>query len=88
MLVLYTNFNHYESSLSGLERKEKRNPFYVQGYVLGNPATDIKIDRNSKVPFAHRMAFISDELYEVGHEFCCIMEFIGKKSYLILLSSL
>lgn len=56
--------------------------------MLGNPATDIKIDRNSKVSFAHRMAFISDELYEVGHGFCCIMEFIGKKSYPFLLFSL
>ncbi|GMN34291.1 hypothetical protein TIFTF001_004608 [Ficus carica] len=41
-----------------------------QGYVLGNPATDIKIDRNSKVPFAHRMAFISDELYESVKKTC------------------
>jgi serine carboxypeptidase-like clade 1 len=36
-----------------------------QGYLLGNPATDPKFDFNSKVPFAHRMAIIPDELYKV-----------------------
>ena len=36
-----------------------------QGYVLGNPVTDFDLDNNTRVPFAHRMALISDELYEV-----------------------
>ncbi|GAV57714.1 Peptidase_S10 domain-containing protein, partial [Cephalotus follicularis] len=35
-----------------------------KGYLIGNPATDPKFDENSKVPFAHRMALISDELYQ------------------------
>lgn len=33
--------------------------------MLGNPATDKKFDVNSRVPFAHCMAIIPDELYEV-----------------------
>ena len=36
-----------------------------QGYLLGNPVTDYKYDGESKVPFAHGMSLISDELYEV-----------------------
>lgn len=38
---------------------------WFQGYILGNAATDYSIDDNSKVPFAHGMGLISDELYEV-----------------------
>ncbi|KAJ0011152.1 hypothetical protein Pint_33645 [Pistacia integerrima] len=34
------------------------------GYLLGSPRTDSVIDENSKIIFAHRMALISDELYE------------------------
>ncbi|CAH8359420.1 unnamed protein product [Eruca vesicaria subsp. sativa] len=34
------------------------------GYVLGNPITEPKTDYNYRIPYAHGMAFISDELYE------------------------
>ncbi|OWM84337.1 hypothetical protein CDL15_Pgr027106 [Punica granatum] len=37
----------------------------LQGYVLGNPKTDDYIDDNSRVPFAHRMTLISNELYKM-----------------------
>ncbi|XVF61384.1 hypothetical protein PTKIN_Ptkin08bG0124800 [Pterospermum kingtungense] len=37
----------------------------LEGYFLGNPKTDEKLEDNSKIPFYHRMALISDELYEV-----------------------
>jgi len=33
--------------------------------MLGNPITDSKIDGNSQIPYAHGMALISDELYQV-----------------------
>ncbi|KAL0701630.1 hypothetical protein Bca4012_057752 [Brassica carinata] len=39
-------------------------PINLQGYVLGNPLTEEKIDSNHRIPYAHGMAFISDELYE------------------------
>ncbi|KAE8056750.1 hypothetical protein FH972_013493 [Carpinus fangiana] len=41
-----------------------------QGYVLGNPKTDSFIDENSRIPFAHRLTLISDELYESTKESC------------------
>ncbi|KAE8008168.1 hypothetical protein FH972_004708 [Carpinus fangiana] len=36
----------------------------LKGYLIGSPRTDSIIDENSKIVFAHRMALISDELYE------------------------
>lgn len=40
---------------------------YKKGYILGNPITQIKSEDNSKIPYAHGMALISDELYEVWY---------------------
>lgn len=42
----------------------------LKGYVLGNPKTDDFIDDNSRIPFAHRVALISDELYADAVESC------------------
>ncbi|XP_015578548.1 serine carboxypeptidase-like 17 isoform X1 [Ricinus communis] len=42
----------------------------LEGYLLGNPGTDSKFDGNSKIPFAHRMAIISDELYKSAKRNC------------------
>ncbi|KAG8368498.1 hypothetical protein BUALT_Bualt15G0051900 [Buddleja alternifolia] len=36
----------------------------LQGYVVGNPVTDENKDKNERIPYAHRMALISDEYYE------------------------
>lgn len=38
---------------------------FVQGYLIGNPATDADYDMNSFVPFAHGMGLISTDMYEV-----------------------
>ncbi|OWM79150.1 hypothetical protein CDL15_Pgr003321 [Punica granatum] len=42
----------------------------TQGYLIGSPATDSVIDENSKIVFSHRMALISDELYEAAKTSC------------------
>ncbi|XP_010465794.1 PREDICTED: serine carboxypeptidase-like 16 [Camelina sativa] len=42
----------------------------LQGYVLGSPITDFDLDRNSRIQYAHRMALISDELYESMKRSC------------------
>ncbi|KAF8111318.1 hypothetical protein N665_0076s0297 [Sinapis alba] len=41
-----------------------------QAYVLGNPKTEPEIDFNYRIPFAHGMALISDELYESLKRVC------------------
>ncbi|KAM0949957.1 putative peptidase S10, serine carboxypeptidase, alpha/Beta hydrolase [Dioscorea sansibarensis] len=46
------------------------HPFNLKGYLLGNPVTDYKYDGESKVPFAHGMSLISDELYEATRTSC------------------
>ncbi|KAG6666040.1 hypothetical protein CIPAW_01G003000 [Carya illinoinensis] len=42
----------------------------LKGYSIGNPGTDPKFDDNSRVPFAHRMAIIPDELYKKAKRSC------------------
>lgn len=37
----------------------------TQGYVLGNPLTSQHDDVNSRLDFVHRMAILTDGLYEV-----------------------
>jgi hypothetical protein len=36
-----------------------------QGYLVGNPSTGEIIDTSSRVPYAHGVGIISDQLYEV-----------------------
>ncbi|TVU09229.1 hypothetical protein EJB05_42679, partial [Eragrostis curvula] len=36
----------------------------LKGYLVGNLFTDSNIDEPSKIPFAHRMGLISDDIYE------------------------
>ncbi|KAG7581651.1 Peptidase S10 serine carboxypeptidase [Arabidopsis suecica] len=43
---------------------DRKPPINLQGYLLGNPVTDFNLDHNSRIPFAHDMALISDEHYE------------------------
>ncbi|CAL9186164.1 unnamed protein product, partial [Musa hybrid cultivar] len=42
----------------------------LKGYILGNPATGEKIDRNSRIPYAHGMGIISDEMFESTERNC------------------
>ncbi|CAI9786755.1 unnamed protein product [Fraxinus pennsylvanica] len=41
-----------------------------QGYIIGNGLTDTNIDFNARIPYAHRMALISDEYYESAKISC------------------
>uniref|UniRef100_A0A1S4DZ55 Uncharacterized protein n=1 Tax=Cucumis melo TaxID=3656 RepID=A0A1S4DZ55_CUCME len=41
-----------------------------QGYILGNPITTPNANKNFEIPFAHKMALISDELYESLESSC------------------
>ncbi|XP_059453626.1 serine carboxypeptidase-like 18 isoform X2 [Corylus avellana] len=42
----------------------------LKGYVIGGPATDSFIDTNAKIPYAHRLTLISDQLYESAKTSC------------------
>ncbi|CAL5379167.1 unnamed protein product [Camellia sinensis] len=50
--------------------KDGVNPFMNLKGVLGSPRTYSVIDENLKVVFAHRMALISDEIYENAKKGC------------------
>ncbi|KAL7597519.1 hypothetical protein Lser_V15G22918 [Lactuca serriola] len=42
----------------------------IKGYVLGNPLTDTSGEYNSRIPFAHRMALLSDSIYKLTEDNC------------------
>ncbi|XAR61977.1 hypothetical protein NMG60_11016540 [Bertholletia excelsa] len=42
----------------------------LQGYLLGNPATNSDFESNYQIPFAHGMGLISDELFESLQKKC------------------
>ncbi|KAJ0967697.1 hypothetical protein J5N97_024614 [Dioscorea zingiberensis] len=42
----------------------------LKGYLIGNPFTGEKIDFNARVPYAHNMGIISDELYMSTTQYC------------------
>ncbi|KAK1586730.1 hypothetical protein Q3G72_005557 [Acer saccharum] len=58
------------SKSSDIKYANQSYEFLRKGYVLGNPETDPKYDVNSEVPYAHRMALISDELYKSARRNC------------------
>lgn len=39
--------------------------YNLQGYLVGNPVTDSKFDKNFVIPASHGFGIISDQLYEV-----------------------
>ncbi|KAL3814330.1 hypothetical protein ACJIZ3_015598 [Penstemon smallii] len=42
----------------------------LQGYIIGNSVTDLDKDKNEKIPYAHRMALISDQYFELARNSC------------------
>ncbi|KAJ3700351.1 hypothetical protein LUZ61_004056 [Rhynchospora tenuis] len=52
--------------VGGLPSLSYRPDSWTQGYLAGNPVSDWNIDRNGRLQFAHGMALISDELYEIS----------------------
>ncbi|XP_004299780.1 PREDICTED: serine carboxypeptidase-like 18-like [Fragaria vesca subsp. vesca] len=42
----------------------------LKGYVIGNPVTDTVIDTNARIPYAHRLTLISDQLYQAARTSC------------------
>ncbi|KAK4401742.1 Serine carboxypeptidase-like 18 [Sesamum angolense] len=54
-----------EGNEAGLEPR-----MLLQGYIVGNSFTDEQKDINQRVPYAHRMALVSDELFELANSSC------------------
>ncbi|XP_057788109.1 serine carboxypeptidase-like 13 isoform X3 [Salvia miltiorrhiza] len=42
----------------------------LKGYIIGNPVTDENKDSNEVIPYAHRMALISDEQFKLARTSC------------------
>ncbi|XP_074322005.1 serine carboxypeptidase-like 3 isoform X2 [Apium graveolens] len=42
----------------------------IKGYMGGNPLTDIDTDFNSRIPYAHQFALLSDEMFESADANC------------------
>ncbi|KAF0930325.1 hypothetical protein E2562_031989 [Oryza meyeriana var. granulata] len=59
----------------GIATAAKQQPSpNLKGYLLGNPVTDDSFDRPSRIPFAHGMGLISDELYEAYKKSCSVKD--------------
>ncbi|KAL0384301.1 UNVERIFIED_CONTAM: Serine carboxypeptidase-like 18 [Sesamum radiatum] len=62
----------YDNELVIINSSEGKNvdEELKQGYIVGNSRTDANKDNNEKVPYAHRMALISDEHFELANSSC------------------
>ncbi|XP_037494224.1 serine carboxypeptidase-like 18 [Jatropha curcas] len=51
--------------------RAKHKPYLnLQGYMLGNPVTDLHNDENSRVEYFYRVGLISNELYTAATTYC------------------
>jgi len=60
------------SEIAGGEEDGREQNFNLKGYVVGNPVTDFDFDDPSRIPFAHGMGIISDEIYESYKKSCSV----------------
>ena len=44
---------------------------WKRGYIVGNPVTYEDQDNNERIPYAHRVALISDKQFEMFSLFIC-----------------
>ncbi|KAM0826723.1 hypothetical protein ACQ4PT_068691 [Festuca glaucescens] len=58
-----------DSSSSGIQAGNTPT-LNLKGYLVGNPSTGEIIDTSSRVPYAHGVGIISDQLYETILEHC------------------
>ncbi|RLM69015.1 serine carboxypeptidase-like 11 [Panicum miliaceum] len=56
--------------------------FLYKGFLVGNPATGESIDTDSRVPYAHGVGIISDQLYELLNE-CSKPHILYKKCFYV-----
>nr|XP_010939012.1 serine carboxypeptidase-like 17 isoform X1 [Elaeis guineensis] len=49
---------------------DQQSRLNLKGYLIGNPATGLKVDKNARVPYAHGVGIISDVLYELIQKNC------------------
>ncbi|KAK4848826.1 hypothetical protein QYF36_017839 [Acer negundo] len=55
----------------GIGNMAKHQPYlHFQGYMVGNPVTDLHDDESSRVKYFHRVGLISTELYESAKRSC------------------
>ncbi|KAK3118741.1 hypothetical protein QOZ80_9BG0706170 [Eleusine coracana subsp. coracana] len=53
-----------------VEAQQVKPAINLKGYLVGNPITGESIDFESRVPYAHGVGIISDQLYETIMEHC------------------
>ncbi|GLT98108.1 hypothetical protein SLE2022_156300 [Rubroshorea leprosula] len=53
-----------------LDGNDNGTSLNLKGYILGCPRTDVQINENAKIVFAHRLGLVSDELYRAAQETC------------------
>ncbi|KAF5176521.1 Serine carboxypeptidase-like [Thalictrum thalictroides] len=58
-----------EEIVNGIESQQKP-AINLKGYLQGNALTDGNYDYNARIPYAHRMALVSDELFQLTKQSC------------------
>uniref|UniRef100_A0A0E0INR7 Uncharacterized protein n=1 Tax=Oryza nivara TaxID=4536 RepID=A0A0E0INR7_ORYNI len=65
----------------GIATSSPKPSLNLKGYLLGNPVTDHNFDAPSKIPFAHGMGLISDQLYQAYKKSCSVKHNTQQQSF-------